>query len=100
MERQPREFSTCSKCKWVAYCCKDHQVADWPLHKKICKTVALEQKREYKERRKADHTLNPRRSSKLFNSCGSHAPLFHSVAASETSNEHDESRNCQKAQVC
>lgn len=59
MERQPREFATCSKCRWVAYCCKDHQVADWPLHKKICKTVALEQKREYKERRKADHTLNP-----------------------------------------
>ena len=30
----------CSKCRSVAYCCKDHQVAAWPEHKLLCKSLA------------------------------------------------------------
>jgi hypothetical protein len=67
MERQPREFAACSKCRWVAYCCKDHQIADWPLHKKICKTVAVEQRKEYSETRKAEHTLLPGQAQNFTN---------------------------------
>ncbi|SPO05148.1 uncharacterized protein DNG_07834 [Cephalotrichum gorgonifer] len=26
----------CGKCKVVAYCGRDHQVQDWPAHKKVC----------------------------------------------------------------
>ena len=26
----------CGRCKVVAYCGKDHQVADWTAHKKVC----------------------------------------------------------------
>ena len=27
----------CTSCKSVQYCCKEHQVEDWPSHKKFCK---------------------------------------------------------------
>ena len=30
----------CSECGSVAYCCKDHQVAAWPEHKLLCKSLA------------------------------------------------------------
>lgn len=33
--------SRCGRCKAVAYCGKEHQVADWGLHKKVCKSTAL-----------------------------------------------------------
>lgn len=29
----------CSKCLCVFYCCKDHQVKDWPRHKLDCKVL-------------------------------------------------------------
>ncbi|KAL7533161.1 hypothetical protein ACHAXR_005856, partial [Thalassiosira sp. AJA248-18] len=38
LESQPGQFSTCSKCKWAAYCCRDCQVGDWKRHKKECKS--------------------------------------------------------------
>ena len=32
-------FPKCSACKTVVYCCKEHQVADWPAHKAVCKAA-------------------------------------------------------------
>ncbi len=34
---QYQSYMKCSKCKAVSYCSKKCQVADWPMHKKICK---------------------------------------------------------------
>eukprot|EP00979_Chaetoceros_neogracilis_P014180 scaffold4476_cov293-Chaetoceros_neogracile.AAC.3 len=31
------ELMICSGCKSVQYCCREHQVKDWPKHKKFCK---------------------------------------------------------------
>jgi ankyrin repeat protein len=31
------ELQTCTACKSVQYCCKEHQEKDWPKHKKFCK---------------------------------------------------------------
>jgi hypothetical protein len=33
------QFKKCGACKTVAYCCKEHQVEDWPAHKAACKTA-------------------------------------------------------------
>ena len=30
----------CARCKVVAYCGKEHQKADWKVHKKICASLA------------------------------------------------------------
>ena len=32
-------FKKCGACKTVAYCCKEHQVEDWPAHKAACKAA-------------------------------------------------------------
>jgi hypothetical protein len=29
----------CSGCERTAYCCKDHQIADWPRHRPACKAA-------------------------------------------------------------
>jgi hypothetical protein len=29
-------FLVCSRCKIAPYCCKEHQVTDWPKHRTIC----------------------------------------------------------------
>ena len=33
------QFKRCGACKAVVYCCKEHQVADWPAHKVACKAA-------------------------------------------------------------
>ena len=38
-EAHPSHFSKCGGCKTVAYCCRDHQLADWPSHKAACKAA-------------------------------------------------------------
>ena len=38
-EAHPSHFSKCGACKAVAYCCREHQVADWPAHKAACKAA-------------------------------------------------------------
>jgi hypothetical protein len=32
-------FKSCAACRGVAYCCKEHQTADWPSHKTACKAA-------------------------------------------------------------
>ncbi|GJE94080.1 zinc finger MYND domain-containing protein [Phanerochaete sordida] len=31
----------CGKCKWIRYCCRECQVADWPEHKAVCTTERM-----------------------------------------------------------
>jgi hypothetical protein len=33
------QFKKCGACRTVAYCCREHQVADWPAHKAACKAA-------------------------------------------------------------
>ncbi len=33
------QFKRCSACLSVAYCCKEHQVQDWPAHKAACRAA-------------------------------------------------------------
>ncbi len=33
------QFKRCSACLGVVYCCKEHQVQDWPAHKAACRTA-------------------------------------------------------------
>ena len=33
------QFKRCGACRTVAYCCREHQVADWPSHKAACKAA-------------------------------------------------------------
>ena len=30
----------CGRCKRVCYCCKEHQIYDWKIHKSLCKPVS------------------------------------------------------------
>ena len=38
-EAHPAHFKSCAACRTVAYCSKEHQVADWPSHKKACRAA-------------------------------------------------------------
>ena len=38
-EAHPTHFKSCAACRTVVYCCREHQVAGWPSHKKACKAV-------------------------------------------------------------
>jgi hypothetical protein len=33
------QFKKCTACQQAWYCCKEHQVADWPSHKAACKAA-------------------------------------------------------------
>ena len=33
------QFKKCGACRIVAYCCREHQLADWPSHKAACKAA-------------------------------------------------------------
>jgi hypothetical protein len=46
-EQHPCHFKSCAACRSPAYCCKEHQIDDWPSHKAACKAArkaAAEQK--------------------------------------------------------
>ena len=38
-EAHPMHFKSCAACRMVVYCCREHQVAGWPGHKKACKAA-------------------------------------------------------------
>jgi len=38
-ESHASHFKRCGSCRTVAYCCREHQVADWPAHKAACKAA-------------------------------------------------------------
>ena len=38
-EAHPTHFKSCAACRTVVYCCREHQVAGWPGHKKACKAA-------------------------------------------------------------
>ena len=38
-EVHPAHFKSCAACRAVVYCCREHQVAGWPAHKKACKAA-------------------------------------------------------------
>ena len=38
-EAHPAHFKSCAACRAVVYCCREHQVAGWPSHKKACKAA-------------------------------------------------------------
>ena len=33
------QFKKCGACMQAAYCCREHQLADWPAHKAACKAA-------------------------------------------------------------
>ena len=39
IEAHPTHFKSCAACRTVVYCCREHQVAGWPVHKKACKAA-------------------------------------------------------------
>lgn len=65
-ERQPRQFSSCSRCKWAVYCSKECQSTDWKRHKKECKTEAAGNRAEYKEQNKDKSSLQYGQSQQLL----------------------------------
>ena len=38
-EAHPAHFKSCGACRAVVYCCREHQVAGWPAHKKARKAA-------------------------------------------------------------
>jgi hypothetical protein len=38
-ELHPGHHKICSACRGAAYCCREHQVEDWPQHKAACKAA-------------------------------------------------------------
>ena len=38
-EEHASHFKLCAACKGPVYCCREHQVADWPAHKAACKAA-------------------------------------------------------------
>ena len=38
-ELHPSHYKQCGACKTVAYCCREHQLEDWPAHKAACKAA-------------------------------------------------------------
>jgi hypothetical protein len=38
-ESHASQFKRCGACRAVCYCCREHQVEDWPSHKAACKAA-------------------------------------------------------------
>eukprot|EP00592_Proboscia_alata_P008327 CAMPEP_0194356890 /NCGR_PEP_ID=MMETSP0174-20130528/4449_1 /TAXON_ID=216777 /ORGANISM="Proboscia alata, Strain PI-D3" /LENGTH=577 /DNA_ID=CAMNT_0039126673 /DNA_START=248 /DNA_END=1981 /DNA_ORIENTATION=- len=67
VERQPRQFSTCSRCKWACYCSKECQSTDWKRHKKECKSgEAVKNRTVYKDQNKDESCLQYGQTQQLL----------------------------------
>lgn len=59
-EKQPRQYKTCSQCRYAAYCCREHQKAHWRVHKRECATESKRAREEHlAARRTVRSTLMP-----------------------------------------
>ena len=60
-------LKTCTQCRVVKYCCRQHQKADWPYHKAWCKAyVSLRDDEDYVALKKpADLTVWRHHSNRL-----------------------------------
>ena len=38
-EAHEAQFKKCAACLTVSYCCREHQLTDWPAHKAACKAA-------------------------------------------------------------
>ena len=38
-ESHEQQYRQCAACRTVVYCCREHQLADWPAHKATCKAA-------------------------------------------------------------
>ena len=38
-ELHAAQYKSCGACRTVVYCCKEHQLEDWPSHKAACKAA-------------------------------------------------------------
>jgi hypothetical protein len=59
---------TCSACHMVKYCCKEHQKADWPMHKGDCQVFRKNQLRARfytDEEILAEYPIRPKFNQKL-----------------------------------
>lgn len=43
-KQSSENLKRCSNCKCLAYCSKEHQKADWKIHKELCKVISSTEK--------------------------------------------------------
>ena len=60
-EAHPTHFKSCSACRTVVYCCREHQVAGWPAHKKACKAARRRRRTRARGRAAREDGRNARR---------------------------------------
>jgi len=67
IEQQPKEFSTCSRCKATYYCSRECQTADWKRHKNECKNgEAAKKKTDNKDQNKDERCLRHGQAQQLL----------------------------------
>ena len=38
-EAHEQQYKKCAACRTVVYCCREHQLANWPAHKAACQAA-------------------------------------------------------------
>jgi hypothetical protein len=46
--KELRSLMLCERCKSIQYCCKECQVADWSIHKGLCKVIHAYEMKKYR----------------------------------------------------
>ena len=55
VKKQDKTLYKCGGCDVATYCCYEHSVLDWPLHKSLCKEM----------QRRCDHPQCERRAAEI-----------------------------------
>ena len=55
VKKQDKTLYKCAGCDVATYCCYEHSVLDWPLHKSLCKEM----------QRRCDHPQCERRAAEI-----------------------------------